>query len=83
MDLLIFNFFYSINKDATETEPSMRTGPQSSAVQMPVKDEETSWNVLKLFRDHSKLGCLVKVKEPNTTPQSPMIVLFQLPQSCQ
>lgn len=54
-------FFYSINKDATETEPSMKPGPQSSTVQMAAKDEETGWNVVKLFfRSHFKLRCLEK-----------------------
>ncbi|TKC34469.1 hypothetical protein EI555_001654, partial [Monodon monoceros] len=37
-------FTYQLNKDATETKPSIRPGPQSSAVQMDVKDEETCWN---------------------------------------
>lgn len=56
--------FYSINKDATETEPSVRPGPQRLAVQVDVKDVETCCNVIKLFfRNGSKLRFLEKGKD--------------------
>ena len=56
--------FYSLNKDATETEANIRPGPQSLAVEVDVKDVETCWNGITLFfRNGSKLRLLEKVKE--------------------